>query len=71
MQLEWYGQSAFLLDGSNVGPDDPEVAGDLAEARAAGLLAATPEEAWGNAAIPGRSPVPARIHPDLRPSTEL
>jgi hypothetical protein len=33
--------------------DDPAIAADLAEARAAGLLAASPEEAWGNAAIPG------------------
>ena len=33
--------------------DDPEVAMNLAEAREAGILAATPEEAWGNAAIPG------------------
>ncbi len=33
--------------------DDPEVAMNLAEARAAGILAATPEDAWGNAAIPG------------------
>jgi len=33
--------------------DDPEVAMNVAEARAAGLLRATPEEAWGNAAIPG------------------
>jgi hypothetical protein len=33
--------------------DDPEVAADLAEARAAGLLETDPEEAWGNAAIPG------------------
>ncbi len=30
-----------------------ESAADLAAARAAGTLAATPEEAWGNAAIPG------------------
>jgi hypothetical protein len=34
------------------GLDDPEVAADVAEARAAGELL-TPEEAWGNAAIPG------------------
>ena len=34
------------------GLDDPEVAANLAEARAAGILT-TPEEAWGNAAIPG------------------
>ncbi len=34
-------------------PDDPALLADLAEARAAGLLADSPEEAWGNAAIPG------------------
>jgi hypothetical protein len=34
------------------GLDDPEVAMNIAEARAAGILT-TPEEAWGNAAIPG------------------
>jgi hypothetical protein len=33
--------------------DDPEVAADLAAARASGTLADDPEEAWGNAAIPG------------------
>jgi hypothetical protein len=33
--------------------DDPEIALNVAEARAAGLLRATPEEAWGNAGIPG------------------
>jgi hypothetical protein len=33
--------------------DDPEVAMNIAEARAAGILKATPDEAWGNAAIPG------------------
>jgi hypothetical protein len=32
---------------------DPEIAHDIATARAAGTLADTPEEAWGNAAIPG------------------
>ncbi len=32
---------------------DPEIAADLAEARAAGLLETEPAEAWGNAAIPG------------------
>jgi hypothetical protein len=34
------------------GLDDPEVAAEVAEARAAGELL-TPDEAWGNAAIPG------------------
>ena len=33
--------------------DDPEIALDLAEARAAGVLATDPAAAWGNAAIPG------------------
>jgi hypothetical protein len=32
---------------------DPEIAADIAEARAAGLLEGSAEEAWGNAAIPG------------------
>ena len=32
---------------------DPEVAADLAAARAAGTLVGDPEDAWGNAAIPG------------------
>jgi hypothetical protein len=44
---------ANLLDGGGVPADDPEVSGDIAEARAAGLLEETPEAAWGNAAIPG------------------
>ncbi|HEX5826148.1 MAG TPA: hypothetical protein VFY23_01390 [Candidatus Limnocylindrales bacterium] len=34
------------------GLDDPEVAASIAEAREAGILV-SPEEAWGNAAIPG------------------
>jgi hypothetical protein len=36
--------------GSNV---DRDIAGDIAAARAAGMLVGSPEEAWGNAAIPG------------------
>ena len=35
-----------------LGLDDPEVAMNIAEAQEAGILT-TPEEAWGNAAIPG------------------
>lgn len=35
-----------------LGLDDPEVAMNIAEARDAGILT-TPEDAWGNAAIPG------------------
>lgn len=36
-----------------VGDSDPEVAADLAAARAAGTIEDDPEDAWGNAAIPG------------------
>ena len=43
---------ADIAEGS-LAADDPEVSGDIAEAREAGLLAETPEDAWGNAAIPG------------------
>ena len=50
---------------------DPEVAADLAVARAAGTLAGDPEAAWGNAAIPGFGigrPVSApRIDPAANP----
>ena len=42
------------LDGAlEVGSSDPEVVADLAAAQASGGLAASPEQAWGNAAIPG------------------
>ncbi len=50
--------------------DDPEVAMNLAEARAAGILEATAEEAWGNAAIPGFGiGRPARA-PELDPGAD-
>jgi hypothetical protein len=39
--------------GAGISSTDPEVAADLAEARAAGILAADPAAAWGNAAIAG------------------
>jgi hypothetical protein len=44
-------EADLLIDA--VAPDDPEVAADLAAARAAGTLADDPGSAWGNAAIPG------------------
>jgi hypothetical protein len=60
-----YGTEADLLD------DDPEIAADLAAARASGTLAADAEDAWGNAAIPGfgigRPVVAARIDPGAHP----
>jgi hypothetical protein len=59
---------ADIAIGSELAPDDAEVAGDIAEAREAGLLAATPEAAWGNASIPGfgiGQPIP-RARPSIR-----
>jgi len=58
---------------------DPEIAADLAEAQASGTLAASPEAAWGNAAIPGfgighptRTPTldPAATRPALATAAE-
>jgi len=45
--------AANLGDAVDPSYDDPEVAADLAAARAAGVLAADAASAWGNAAIPG------------------
>jgi hypothetical protein len=56
--------------GTNV---ERAIADDLAIAREAGQLAATPEEAWGNAAIPGfgigRPTSPPTIDPGATPLT--
>jgi hypothetical protein len=46
-------EAADHVDGSSDLASDPEVAADVAAARAAGLLADSPEQAWGNAAIEG------------------
>ncbi len=54
-------------DDPGIALDDPEVARNLAEAREAGLLASTPEEAWGNAAIPGFGVGRPTRAPDLDP----
>jgi hypothetical protein len=48
--------------------DDPEVAASLAAARAAGTLADSPEEAWGNAAIPGFGIGRPTRQPELDPA---
>lgn len=45
--------SANVGDASGAEADDPEIAADLATARATGTLAADAATAWGNAAIPG------------------
>ena len=57
---------AFLA----VGETDVEVAGDIAEARAAGLLEGSAEEAWGNAAIPGFGIGQPTRPPELDPAVE-
>ena len=62
---------ADLGVGSTPGADDPEVAADLAAARAAGTIADDPTAAWGNAAIPGfgigRPVTPPHIDPEANP----
>jgi len=50
--------------------EDPEVARNLAEAREAGILAGSPEEAWGNAAIPGFGVGRPTRAPDLDPAAQ-
>ena len=53
------------------GIGDPEIAADLAAARAAGTLETDPAEAWGNAAIPGfgigRPVRPVELDPGVTP----
>ncbi len=49
---------------------DPEIAADLAEARAAGLLETDPEAAWGNAAIPGFGIGRPTRAPELDPAAD-
>jgi hypothetical protein len=50
--------------------NDPEIAADLAEARAAGTLAGSAEEAWGNAAIPGFGIGRPVREPELHPEAD-
>jgi len=44
---------ADRLESTDPLTDDPEIAADIAAARAAGRLTTDPDDAWGNAAIPG------------------
>jgi len=46
---------------------DPEIAADLERARASGTLKTAPEDAWGNAAIPGFGIGRPTREPDLDP----
>jgi hypothetical protein len=61
-------QLEAMGSGGNV---DRAIADDIADAREAGELAASPEEAWGNAAIPGfgigQPTRPPELDPDAQP----
>ena len=57
--------------GSDIALDDPEVAADLAEARASGRLADDAAEAWGNAAIPGFGIGRPVVAPDIDPAANV
>ena len=57
-----YGSEVDQLD------SDPEIAADLAEARAAGLLMLDPQDAWGNAGIAGFGIGRPVVTPQLDPA---
>ena len=61
---------ADIANGSGDSPDDPEVAADLAAARAAGTLADDPARAWGNAAIPGFGIGRPVAEPEIDPAAD-
>lgn len=61
---------ADIALGSEVAADDPEVAASIAEARAAGILLTDPEDAWGNAAIPGFGIGRPTRQPELDPAAD-
>jgi len=48
-----------------------DIAGDLSYAREMGMLVASPEEAWGNAAIPGFGIGAPTVEPELDPRADL
>ncbi len=61
---------ADIALGTELPDDDPEVAASIARARAAGTLQADPEDAWGNAAIPGFGIGRPTREPDLDPAAQ-
>ena len=69
--LPWADVRQYLEAMGGGGNVDRAIADDIADAREAGELAASPEEAWGNAAIPGfgigRPTRPPELHPDAQP----
>jgi hypothetical protein len=69
--LPWSDARELLQAWRPGGNVDRDIASHLAAARAAGILASSPEEAWGNAAIPGfgigRPTDAPDLHPDAVP----
>jgi hypothetical protein len=61
---------ADLGDAIAADADDPEIAADLAAARAAGILADDAADAWGNAAIPGFGIGRPATAPELDPGAD-
>jgi hypothetical protein len=61
---------ADLGDAIAAEADDPEIAADLAEAQAAGILADDAAGAWGNAAIPGFGIGRPATTPELDPGAD-
>src|SRR4029077_10477975 len=61
---------ADIANGSGQGPDDPEVAADLAAAGAAGTPGHDPARAWGNAAIPGFGIGRPVAEPEIDPAAD-
>jgi hypothetical protein len=68
--LPWADVVAQSEAASRTNAVDRDIAQDIAAARDAGVLAGSPEEAWGNAAIPGfgigRPTEPPELDPDAR-----
>ncbi len=62
--------NADLGGGTDLPIDDPEVAADIARARAAGTIADDPAVAWGNAAIAGFGIGRPVVQPEIDPAAD-
>lgn len=69
--LPWSDVREHLLESSNGSNEERAIADDIASARAAGLLVASPDEAWGNAAIPGFGIGRPTQRPELDPDARV
>jgi len=66
----WGEVSDVLLRWNPSDNTERDIAGDLAYAREMGMLASSPEEAWGNAAIPGFGIGTPTARPELDPHVD-